>query len=196
MSVVIVKLRRPIVANSRWSVFLDHIADERGNEVPDYLVVEGRHHARSKTAGVAILPVLDDQFVLLRSYRHAIGETIWELPRGFIDENETPPQAALRELTEETALRCAPAHLIPLGSYVPEPGTMAVRAAVFAATQCQGVPALPADELGLEGLRLVGAAAMAEMVDAGEIDDAATLIAYYRYADWKRRQGERDHAEC
>ena len=195
MTSVVLKRRRPIADNSRWSIYFDHIVDQRGNEVRDYLVIEGKRPCEGP-AGVGILAVLGDRFVLLPSYRHALGEVIWELPRGFIDESETPPQAALRELTEETGLRCSAEHLVDLGYYVPEPGTMRVRAALFVATQCEGMPAAPDDELGLEGLRLVDRAAMAEMVAAGEIEDAGTLIAYYRYSAWQLRQREEKNAGC
>lgn len=44
----------------------------------------------------------DGQFVIEDQYRHALGETHYELVAGVIDEGETPLQAAQRELSEET----------------------------------------------------------------------------------------------
>jgi 8-oxo-dGTP pyrophosphatase MutT (NUDIX family) len=44
----------------------------------------------------------DGQFVLERQYRHGLGNTCYELPCGVIEPNETPLQAAQRELKEET----------------------------------------------------------------------------------------------
>ena len=41
-------------------------------------------------------------FVLVRQYRHGIGETRYELCAGVCENNETPLQAAQRELLEET----------------------------------------------------------------------------------------------
>jgi D-glycero-alpha-D-manno-heptose-7-phosphate kinase len=132
-----------------------------------------------------LLAESDGRFVLVRSYRHALGSTIWDLPRGFIDPGENAADAALRELTEETGLRCAPANLVPLGIYAPEPGTMAVRAALFAATHCEGSAHQARDELGLESIHLIGRDKMAELVASGEIEDAGLLIAYYRYCAWQ-----------
>lgn len=42
------------------------------------------------------------EFVLVKQYRHGLGENLIGLPSGFIDENEPPLAAAKRELAEET----------------------------------------------------------------------------------------------
>ena len=44
----------------------------------------------------------EGNFVMENQYRHALGETHYELPAGVIDPGETPLQAAQRELSEET----------------------------------------------------------------------------------------------
>ena len=91
---------------------------------------------------------------------------------------------------QETGLRCAPENLVPLGNYAPDPGTMAARAALFAATRCEGPVLRAEDELGLESLHLVEPAKMAELVANGEIEDAGTLIAYYRFSALQERAGK------
>src|SRR4051812_32308149 len=40
--------------------------------------------------------------VLLRSHRHAVGETLWEVPAGTLEPPEPPEECAVRELIEET----------------------------------------------------------------------------------------------
>ena len=182
---ITLKQRRLAGANSKWRVYLDHIVDEHGNEVPDYLIIEGQRASPDLITGIALLAELESRFVLVRSYRHALRSTIWDLPRGIIDPGENAADAALRELTEETGLRCTPANLISLGAYAPEPGTMAVRAALFAAVHCEGTAHQTRDELGLESIHLVDSDKMAELVASGEIEDAGTLIAYYRYCAWQ-----------
>lgn len=44
----------------------------------------------------------DGQFVMERQYRHGLGKTCYEIPAGVIEDNETPLEAARRELMEET----------------------------------------------------------------------------------------------
>lgn len=55
---------------------------------------------------VVVLPVLDDRrVVLIRQYRHATRQYLWELVAGRMDPGETPKKAAARELLEETGYR-------------------------------------------------------------------------------------------
>jgi hypothetical protein len=44
----------------------------------------------------------DNKMVLTRQYRHPLRRLIYDLPAGGIKDAETPEQAALRELEEET----------------------------------------------------------------------------------------------
>ena len=44
----------------------------------------------------------DGKMVLVNQYRHALGETHYELVAGVIDPGESPLEAAKRELSEET----------------------------------------------------------------------------------------------
>src|SRR5215469_17971557 len=178
--------RRLAARNSRWQVYFDSLTDEKGNEVSDYLVLVGHQARADHITGIAVLPVLSDKFVLVRVYRHPLGKELWEAPRGFVDADETAAEAALRELAEETGLRSAPANLVALGSYAPEPATMAARAMLFAALACEGVPRAANDELGPRATVVVDRAQMAELTVSGEIEDAGTLLLYYRFCNlWR-----------
>jgi len=44
----------------------------------------------------------DDKMLLVKEYRHPLGKLIYDLPAGGIREGESPRQAVLRELEEET----------------------------------------------------------------------------------------------
>lgn len=51
---------------------------------------------------VSILPFHGENIITLREYRYPIRSWQTELPGGLIDPGETPKQAAVRELKEET----------------------------------------------------------------------------------------------
>jgi ADP-ribose pyrophosphatase len=70
---------------------------------------------------VVLIPQPDARHVILiRQYRHAIRQWIWELPAGSIEAAEPPAQAARRECAEEIGL--APRRLERLAAYYPTPG--------------------------------------------------------------------------
>jgi ADP-ribose pyrophosphatase len=87
----------------------------------------------------------DGSIVLVRQYRHAVGEYVWELPAGAVDPGEDARDAALRELREETGYRAARIEL--LGSIYPTPGFCDEVVHVFVARDLQpGERALDEDE--------------------------------------------------
>ena len=71
--------------------------------------------------GAAVVAVDDkNQICLLKQYRYAFDEWLWELPAGKIDDCEPPQQTAIRELTEEAGVIAA--HWQNLGKFISSPG--------------------------------------------------------------------------
>jgi len=126
----------------------------------------------------AVVPMLDDgQVVMLRQYRYAVAETLWEVPAGKLDPGESLETCARRELAEETGYTAA--KLISLGSIVPTPGFCDERIHLYLARELRpGKPALASNET-LECTTLRFEAAI-EMAESGEISDAKTAIALLR----------------
>ncbi|WP_119420551.1 NUDIX hydrolase [Desertibaculum subflavum] len=173
--------RRLAAENSRWRVFLDHIRDEAGREVPDYLVVEPKVALPGAVTGVAVLPVMDDRVVLLPVWRHAIAAQGFELVKGFIDAGETAAEGALRELAEETGLACDPADLAFIGNVAPEPSTLAGKGALFIARDCRPASSPSDDEIGLAAPRAFATDELDVLIRDGAIEDAMTLVACLSY---------------
>lgn len=74
----------------------DRIQTARGD------IVEGYHVRETRGFVVVFALTPNDDVVLVRQYKHGIAEDVLELPAGAIDADETPAQAATRELSEET----------------------------------------------------------------------------------------------
>jgi len=71
--------------------------------------------------GAAIVAVDEGlRLCLLRQYRHAAGDWIWELPAGKREHGEDPLHTAQRELEEEAGLRASSWH--KLGTTLTTPG--------------------------------------------------------------------------
>ena len=87
-----------------------------GKIVDPYFVVE------LPTAVVAMAITANQQVILVRQYRHPVKQTILELPGGFIDADEQPQQAILRELQEETGYTFSTCHY--LGITAANPGLL------------------------------------------------------------------------
>jgi len=70
---------------------------------------------------VVLIPVPEaGHVILIRQYRHAVGQWLWEFPAGSVDPGESPEQAARRECHEEIGLM--PATIVRIGAFYPTPG--------------------------------------------------------------------------
>jgi putative (di)nucleoside polyphosphate hydrolase len=67
-----------------------------------------------KQLSAGILVLHDDGALLLA---HATGARHWDIPKGLVDDGESPLQAALREASEECGLAFDAAALLELGRY-------------------------------------------------------------------------------
>jgi ADP-ribose pyrophosphatase len=69
---------------------------------PDGQIVEPYFVVEMPPSVCAMAITENNEVVLVRQYRHAIAETILEIPGGFIDKDEDVEKAIARELLEET----------------------------------------------------------------------------------------------
>ena len=91
--------------------------------------------------GAVGIVALDEQerIVLLKQYRHAVGEALWELPAGLLDVADEPAvEAARRELAEEAGLIAARWDLLVDAYSTPGMSNEAVR--VYLARELSDAP--------------------------------------------------------
>jgi len=157
--------------------------------MPDGSVAERDYMRHVGSVGVVALDG-DDRVVLVRQYRHPLGEVIWELPAGLIDVPGEPlVDAAARELAEEVDLRAGRYDLLVDAN--PSPGCSDEVIRLFLARDLSEVPAgerhsRTHEEAGMtvERIRLDRAVAM---VLGGEITNAACMIGILAAAEARAR---------
>lgn len=130
--------------------------------------------------GAAVLLVLDGKALLVRQYRYAYGEELWEIPAGKIERGTTedPAVCAARELAEETGYLAA--SMISLGILYPSPGYTDERLRLYLCTDAEKGEAHPDDgeQLCLEWFDLT---ALAKAIRDNKIRDAKTVAAVLSY---------------
>ncbi|MGL4739250.1 MAG: NUDIX hydrolase [Sarcina sp.] len=71
-----------------------------------------------KADAVMIVPITtEDEFIVLKQFRPAINDYIYEFPAGLVDEGETFEEAAKRELFEETGLELVESEVLIKSGY-------------------------------------------------------------------------------
>ena len=127
----------------------------------------------------AIVPFLSDpkgadpELLLIKQYRYAAEQYLYEIPAGRLDPGEDPAHCAARELREETG--CQAERIDFLLTMFTTPGFTDEQIHLFVATGLdRGETAHEADEfMTLETMTLSRAL---QLIEKGEIKDAKTAL--------------------
>jgi ADP-ribose pyrophosphatase len=147
---------------------VDELAGVRGHKRRTVEVVE-------HPGGVAVIarPTLGE-ILLVRQYRHPVGEYLWEVPAGKIDGGELPLETARRELREETGF-CAERYGF-LWSMYSTPGFCTERIHFYLAEGLTPGPPQPEEDEQFE-VRVWPIQEACRLVEADGLRDSKTQIA-------------------
>lgn len=147
----------------------------------DALLPDGRPCVREiveHSGGACVLYVKDGKVLLVKQFRYAYGESIYELPAGKLEKGEDPKITALRELEEETGVKAKAAeHLFTV---YPTPGYTNEKIYIYEVTDGERGQTRLDDGEFLDAVFLPLDEVKA-MLQSGEIKDAKTLIALQAY---------------
>ena len=123
-----------------------------------------------------VVPWQDGCVTMVEQYRYPIRRRLWELPMGTCEPGTTVATTAAAELREETGLLAT--EMVFVASLFQGPGYSDQVGHVFLATGLrQGPVARESTELGMV-CRAIPLAELAEMIQAGTLQDAMSLAAF------------------
>ena len=140
---------------------------------------EGYREIVEHNGGVCIAPLTEDnKLIFVRQFRAPYQEETLEIPAGKLEKGEDHSEAWKRELKEETG--CTARKYEYLGITYPTPGYCGEKLYLYLAKELtKSSQDLDDDEfLNVVPIKVEK---VKEMLKSGEIHDAKTLIALYKY---------------
>ena len=134
---------------------------------------------------VVVLPIFPDgRILLIRQYRHSVGEFLWELVAGRKEPGENPVNGARRELLEETGYSAK--RFRRLMRVVPTPGFVNEWMWVFAAEGLTEGAAQPEEDEKITPRIFTGKQAE-RMIERGTLRDAKSICGILYYLRFMKR---------
>ena len=156
-----------------FSFRTDRAVSPRTGQAYDFYILES-------TPWVNVIPLTQqNEVVLIRQYRHGIRDVTLEIPGGLVEGQDTPEEAAIRELREETGYEASA--MIPLGKVLPNPAIQNNRCYTFLAKDVvlAGEPQLD-DQEDIEVLRRPFAD-VPRLIREGVLSHSLVVAAFFKY---------------
>lgn len=156
------------------TLFRGRVVELKVDRVVEPGGVETTREVVCHPGSVVIVPHLPDgRLLLVRQYRYAVKESLWELVAGGMERGETPRQSARRELLEETGYHAG--SLESVLEFYPSPGVLSEKMHLIEAWDLIPSKAQPdADERIETGFFTINK--VLEMIQRREIRDGKTLV--------------------
>ena len=133
---------------------------------------------------VVVLPVFSDgRILMIRQYRHAVRQYLWELVAGSKDAGESFVKGAHRELLEETGYTAR--RMRKLLDLFPTPGFLTENMVIFVAEGLKLGEAQPEADEKIEK-RIFSLREIDDWIRAGKIRDAKSVAGILYYAHCMR----------
>ncbi|MGI0019463.1 MAG: NUDIX hydrolase [Nitrososphaera sp.] len=139
-----------------------------------------------------IVPFSDDgkKILTIKSYRHLVDSYQVEVPSGYVDEGETPRQAAVRELEEETGYVAK--KMVRVGSYTLDYSMFVQTGHVFAAYGLEKKGRLQLGNMEkIARIEFTPVEKIKGMLLKGAILNAANIVALYRAMHYDKERKSR-----
>jgi ADP-ribose pyrophosphatase len=130
------------------------------------------------SGGACVLYVENNSVLLVKQYRYAYGEMLYEIPAGKLEQGEEPKWTAIRELEEEAGIKTTDVELLFID--YPSPGYTNEKIYIYEAKN--GVKTTQRlDDGEFLAVEYIPLERVKEMLYNGEIKDGKTVIALLSY---------------
>jgi ADP-ribose pyrophosphatase len=174
---------RPLLNRQPWLSMW-----EEDVRLPGGLLIEGYLRCATREYAMTFALLADGTVPLVRQYKHGVNAPSFDLPAGYLDSPDEPPQsAAKRELREETGIEAE--QWEALGQLVIDTNRGGSSAHLFLARYAYraGEPHLdPSEDLEVRFLR---PSLLGDMVLGGQITSMASAAAIMMALERLRRSG-------
>ena len=129
-----------------------------------------------------VVPFVSNEILVIKSYRYLVDSIQIEIPSGYIDEGESPKEAAIRELKEETGYSAK--DVISIGHYTLDYSMFDQRGNLFVA---YGLVKVGNQSLGIMekiDVERMSIKEIKRLLFEGKIVNAASIVALYRALDF------------
>jgi ADP-ribose pyrophosphatase len=164
---------------SSETVFKGSVFDVRRDEIIEPDGLRATREIVTHSGSVVVMPVFPNGDVLLvRQFRYAAGEYLWELVAGRKEPNESAREGARRELLEESGYKAGRIRL--LIEVIPTPGFLTETMAIFAAEGLKPGPAQPEGDEHITARRFSPKELLA-MIRRGSLRDMKSIVGILYY---------------
>ena len=174
---------------SSEKIFTGRVFGVRRDQLIEPTGVRTTREIVAHPGSVVVLPVFDDgKILIIRQYRYAAGQFMWELVAGHREPDEDFRRGAARELQEETGYTAR--RYRKLLEIYPSPGLLSERMVIFLAEGLKKGQARPEDDEKIEA-RILTLGEVERWIRSGKIRDAKTVSGLLYYAAFVRRKRKR-----
>jgi len=165
---------------SKWTIHGERVVDGTRKmkvsiasvELPDGVSFE-QYVFRAPQVAMTVAVNSADEVLLIWRHRFIMDKWTWELPGGYVDADEDPAVAAIRELEEESGWRARSVRLI--AQFQPLAGSMDMENLVYLADELEDTGQKP-DINEAERVEWIPLASIFERIAKGEVLGAGAQL--------------------
>lgn len=162
-------VRLGIIYQSRFhTMVVDLVRKQDGTLLPYERLVK-----TAEGNSVVMVPFCGGKIILLKQFRHALGDFQYCFPRGFGEPGLSPEENARKEIREE--LNCDAQDFRLLGHTVADSGVCGEKVHIFRCTVTN--PSVDILQENIAAYTAVTESELRDMIRSGQIDDGFTLAA-------------------